>query len=80
MFHGWFQLLIANLAGVPSVVYGLLGLIVFVKMFASLVAFKIQNFEFGVSYSYQILTPEKRALFLPVKEFAGKRLQNPKKG
>lgn len=72
VFHGWFQLLIANLAGVPSVVYGLLGLIVFVKMFGLFGSLQDPNFEFGVSYSYQILTPEKRALFLPVKEFAEK--------
>ncbi len=32
-FHRWIELLIANLAGVPSILYGMLGLIAFVRMF-----------------------------------------------
>jgi len=32
-FHKVIELLIANLAGVPSIIYGMLGLIVFVRMF-----------------------------------------------
>lgn len=32
-FHRWVELLIANLAGVPSIIYGMLGLILFVRMF-----------------------------------------------
>ncbi len=31
--HNWLDLLIANLAGAPSIIYGMLGLITFVRMF-----------------------------------------------
>ena len=58
--HGFIQLNIANLAGVPSIVYGLLGLTVFVSMFNAFGKIQVngaQGWElWGVKRYYQLLT------------------------
>lgn len=53
----WFiQLNIANLAGVPSVVYGIIGLTAFVSMFGLLGSAKEPALEWGKEYYYQVLS------------------------
>jgi phosphate transport system permease protein len=60
--HGFVQLNIANLAGVPSIVYGLLGLTVFVYMFNVFGQIKVNESNgmeiMGARHLYQILTLE----------------------
>lgn len=65
-FHSFIQLNIRNLAGVPSVVYGILGLTVFVSMGNLLGTTKEPSFEFGVTYYDQFFTGGERALIVPV--------------
>lgn len=48
--HGFVQLNIANLAGVPSVVYGIIGVTAFVTMFGVLGSPEKPKLEFGVRY------------------------------
>ncbi len=73
MFHGLVQLNINNLAGVPSIVYGILGLTAFVYMFGAFNSIKVNDqpdFELGATYYYQVKTlggtyakfPAKRSL------------------
>ena len=55
-FHGLVQLNINNLAGVPSIVYGILGVTAFVYMFGAVDSIKVgekASMEFGVKYRYQ---------------------------
>ena len=55
-FHGLVQLNINNLAGVPSIVYGILGVTAFVYMFGAVQAIKVgesASMEVGVEYKYQ---------------------------
>lgn len=55
-FHGLIQLNINNLAGVPSIVYGILGVTAFVYMFGAVQSIKVgeaNNLEIGVTYYYQ---------------------------
>ncbi len=60
--HSFIQLNIANLAGVPSIVYGLLGLTVFVYMFNVFGQIKVNESSglelFGVQHYYQVLSLE----------------------
>ncbi len=59
MFHGLIQLNINNLAGVPSIVYGILGLTAFVYMFGAFHSIRINgqpDYEIGATYSYQVKT------------------------
>ena len=62
MLHGFVQLNIANLAGVPSIVYGLLGLTVFVYMFNIFGQIKVNESDgteiMGYQHLYQVLTLE----------------------
>ncbi len=51
--QGFIQLNIANLAGVPSVVYGILGLTIFVQMFNLLGTPRDPIFSFGVDWFSQ---------------------------
>ncbi len=58
-FHGLVQLNINNLAGVPSIVYGILGLTVFVYMFGVFGKIEVNQpapIEMGATYEYQIKT------------------------
>lgn len=66
MLHTFVQLNINNLAGVPSVVYGLLGLTVFVGMFGVMGTASEPKFEFGVRHFDQFFSAGKRALLVPV--------------
>lgn len=64
--HGFVQLNITNLAGVPSVVYGIIGLTAFVGMFELLGSSSNPSFEIGVRYYDQFLSEGDRALLVPV--------------
>ena len=70
--HGLVQLNISNLAGVPSVVYGLVGLAAFVSMFGMLDhklgdAVKARRvLEIGAHYYDQFLTINDQVIFVPV--------------
>lgn len=62
-FHGFIQLNIANLAGVPSVVYGIIGLTAFANMFGLFDRSREDGgantpFEIGVTYYYQFLAED----------------------
>ena len=68
-FHGFVQLNIANLAGVPSVVYGIIGLTAFVQMFNLFGTAAKPSFEIGASYSYQYLAEDvESVLLIPVED------------
>lgn len=64
--HGFIQLNIANLSGVPSVVYGIIGLTAFAGMFGlfNTVGGEQSPWEFGVSYEYQFLAENGRSIAL----------------
>ncbi len=66
--HGLVQLNIANLAGVPSVVYGLLGLTLFVYMFqlfGKLEQNKVSGIDFwGVQRYYQFLSVDDMSVIM----------------
>ncbi|MEZ6094214.1 MAG: PstA family ABC transporter permease [Pirellulaceae bacterium] len=58
-FHGVVQINISNLAGVPSIVYGILGVTAFVYMFGWFGVIQTDsppNLEFGIEYRYQVKT------------------------
>ncbi|MCA9132026.1 MAG: phosphate ABC transporter permease PstA [Planctomycetales bacterium] len=58
-FHAVVQLNITNLAGVPSIVYGILGVTAFVYMFGLFGRIQTDNpsaYEFGTRYLYQVKT------------------------
>lgn len=66
-WHGFLQLNITNLAGVPSVVYGIIGLTAFVSMFRVFGEIGPGNppaFEIGVTYYHQFLTLGDEVLLL----------------
>lgn len=70
LLHGFIQLNISNLAGVPSIVYGLLGLTVFVYMFNVFGQIRVNESEglelVGVKHYFQVLTLERdHVVFLP---------------
>ena len=59
LFHSFVQLNISNLAGVPSIVYGILGVTAFVYMFNLFPARTVDSrpkYEFGTNYFYQLET------------------------
>ena len=62
--HGFVQLNIANLAGVPSIVYGLLGVTAFASMFGLFGDTKNPTAEAGVAYYDQYLTPAGDVVFV----------------
>lgn len=64
--HGFIQLNISNLAGVPSVVYGIIGLTTFVSFFNLLGTSKEPSFEIGVQYYDQFETLGRQAAKVPV--------------
>ena len=68
--HGFIQLNISNLAGVPSIVYGLLGLTVFVYMFNIFGQIRVNESDglelIGYERFYQVLTLEPgHVVFVP---------------
>ena len=65
-FHTFVQLNITNLAGVPSVVYGILGLTLFVGMGGQFGSAKDPYLSFGVKYYDQFLSAGERVLLVPV--------------
>ncbi len=66
-FHGIIQLNISNLAGVPSIVYGILGLTAFVTMFGIFSADPtLPGFEIGVHHYQQFMSEGDRAILVPV--------------
>ncbi len=60
------QLNISNLAGVPSIVYGILGLTAFATMFGVFGSEANPWFEIGTTYQRQYLTEGMEVVFLPV--------------
>lgn len=64
-FRGFVQLNIANLAGVPSVVYGILGLTAFVNMFGLFGSPLEPAFEFGVTH-YKMYSTDNPRRFVRV--------------
>lgn len=69
--YGAIQLNIANLAGVPSVVYGLLGLTAFVSMFGLFGGRTHRDgggLEIGVRYYDQFFSEGMRAILIPVSD------------
>ncbi len=65
-FHGFVQLNISNLAGVPSVVYGIIGLTAFGGMFGLFGTVNDPSFETGVEYFDQFISEGDRILLVPV--------------
>lgn len=53
--HGFVQLNIANLAGVPSIVYGILGLTVFANMFGLFGSALSPRYEWGVRFYDEVM-------------------------
>ncbi len=65
--HGFIQLNITNLAGVPSVVYGIIGITLFVSMFGIFGKTSRPVFEMGVEYFDQFYSEADQAFLVPVK-------------
>ncbi|MBW3541821.1 MAG: phosphate ABC transporter permease PstA [Planctomycetes bacterium] len=78
-FHAFVQLNIANLAGVPSVVYGIIGVTAFVGMFHLLGEARKPALEIGVEYYDQFVTAGDQILLVPV-EAAGSPLSVAREG
>jgi phosphate transport system permease protein len=66
LFHGFIQLNISNLAGVPSVVYGIIGLTSFAGMFGLFGNPNDPFFEVGAQYFDQFITEGNRIVLVPV--------------
>ncbi len=64
--QGLIQLNITNLAGVPSIVYGILGLTAFAAMFGLLGSGKDPYIQFGATYYHQYLTEAIEPVLVPV--------------
>jgi len=64
--HNFIQLNIANLAGVPSVVYGIIGLTAFTAMFGLFGTARQPMLEWGVSYHDQYFNEAYQVLLVPV--------------
>jgi phosphate transport system permease protein len=64
--HSFVQLNIANLSGVPSVVYGIIGLTAFATFFGLFrnAAGKESPWEFGVSYEYQFEAEDRKTVIV----------------
>lgn len=67
-FHSFVQLNITNLAGVPSVVYGILGLTLFVSMGGQFGTAKDPYMTFGVTYFDQFMSAGDRVLLVPIED------------
>ncbi|TWU23192.1 Phosphate transport system permease protein PstA [Novipirellula galeiformis] len=64
-FHSFIQLNISNLAGVPSVVYGIIGLTAFAGMFGIMGQTNEAAFEVGATYFDQFVSEGDRILLVP---------------
>ncbi len=64
--HALIQTNITNLAGVPSVVYGIIGLTAFVSFFGLLGTASDPAFEIGARYYDQFLSAGDRVMLIPV--------------
>jgi phosphate transport system permease protein len=64
--HGFIQLNITNLAGVPSIVYGILGLTLFVQMFGAFGNANDPRFEIGSWWYDQYVTAGNEVARVPV--------------
>lgn len=64
--HSFVQLNITNLAGVPSIVYGLLGLTAFATMFGLFGTTQDPAVQIGIRYYNQYLTPGGQVVLAPV--------------
>ncbi len=64
---GLLQLNISNLAGVPSIVYGILGVTAFATMFGYFGSPENPAFEIGASFKRQYLTEGMQVIFIPTK-------------
>lgn len=62
------QLNITNLAGVPSIVYGILGLTAFATMFGMFGSDKEPGFRFGGDYYYQYLSESMNPILVPISD------------
>ncbi len=62
------QLNISNLAGVPSIVYGILGMTVFATMFGLFGSPNDPFFELGTKFKRQYVTEGMQVVFVPVSE------------
>ena len=65
-FHSLIQLNISNLAGVPSIVYGILGLTAFAWMFGVFGSVKDPGYQFGADHYYQYFTEGDDVVLIPV--------------
>lgn len=68
MFQSFVQLTISNLASVPSVVYGMIGLTVFAGMFGLAGNANSPALEVGARYYHQFLSEGDRILRVPVSD------------
>ncbi len=66
ILHSMIQLNISNLAGVPSIVYGILGLTAFAWMFGLFGSVKEPGFQFGATHFYQYVTEGDQVILIPV--------------
>ncbi|MBC8874324.1 MAG: phosphate ABC transporter permease PstA [Planctomycetes bacterium] len=66
LLHGFVQVNISNLAGVPSVVYGIIGLTAFAGMFGLLGNVNQPAVEVGARYFDQFVSEGNRILLVPV--------------
>lgn len=64
-FHDFVQLNITNLAGVPSIVYGILGLTAFANMFGLFGKPEEPRFEIGARHFYQYVTEGLEVVLVP---------------
>ncbi len=78
-FHSFIQLNISNLAGVPSVVYGIIGLTAFANMFGMFGDPNQPTFEIGAHYYDQYVSKGNRILLIPA-ENAGSPVPELKTG
>jgi phosphate transport system permease protein len=65
-FHELVELNISNLSGVPSIVYGILGLTAFANMFGYFGRTDEPVFEIGARHYYQFLTEGLEVVLIPV--------------
>ena len=70
-FHGLVQLNITNLAGIPSIVYGIVGLTAFGTMFGIFGSPKEPALEFGAQHYFQYISEGERVIRIPAVQDKG---------